>query len=100
MRITSIGFLTGGAGMQFIGMLIIGLIAGAIAKFLMPGRDPGGCLVTMALGVAGAFVAGLIGRQIGMYQNYGEAPGLIGSVIGAVLILFIYRLIVGRRRGT
>lgn len=83
--------------MQFIGMLIIGLVAGVVAKLLMPGRDPGGCIITMLLGIAGALVAGIIGRQIGYYR-YGETPGFIAAVLGAILILFIYRVIVGRRR--
>ncbi len=69
---------------------LIGLIVGAIAKFLMPGKDPGGILVTMLLGIAGAFVARWVGGLLGLYAT-GEAAGLIASVLGAVLILFIYR---------
>lgn len=81
--------------MAFIWMLIIGLIAGAIAKLIMPGKDPGGCIVTMLLGVAGAFVGGFIFRALGFG---GEGPaGLIGAVIGALILLGIYRLVVGRR---
>ncbi len=76
--------------------IIIGGIAGAIAKFLMPGRDPGGCLVTILLGIAGAFVAGWLGREVGWYQN-GEGAGFIAAIVGAFIILAIYRLIVGRR---
>ncbi|MBX2993788.1 MAG: GlsB/YeaQ/YmgE family stress response membrane protein [Bdellovibrionaceae bacterium] len=76
--------------------LLIGLIVGAIAKFLMPGKDPGGIIVTMILGVAGAMLAGWIGSSMGNYAP-GEAPGLIASVIGAMLILFIYRMIVARK---
>jgi len=75
--------------------LIIGLVIGAIAKYLMPGNDPGGIVVTMLLGVAGAFVANWIGAQSGFYQ-FGEGPGLIASVIGAMLILFFYRVLVKR----
>ncbi len=79
-----------------LGTLIIGLVVGAIAKLLMPGRDPGGCLVTILLGVAGAFVAGFLGRLIGWYEP-GQPVGLIASIIGAMLLLLIYRLIRGRR---
>lgn len=77
--------------MEFIWMLIIGLVVGVIAKFLTPGRDPGGCLVTMLLGIAGAFLAGFLGRSLGWYQA-GEVAGFLASVIGAILILMVYRL--------
>lgn len=76
--------------------LIIGLIVGAIAKLLMPGKDPGGCIITILLGIAGAFVAGYLGRVVGWYQP-GQPAGFIASVIGAMLLLLIYRLITGRR---
>jgi len=75
--------------------IIIGLIAGALAKLIMPGRDPGGIIVTILLGIAGAFLAGLLGRALGWYQP-GEGAGLIASVIGAIIILLIYRAIRGR----
>lgn len=78
-------------------MLLIGLIVGALAKLLMPGRDPGGIIITMLLGVAGSFVAGLIGRAIGWYREPASGPGIIASVIGAMILLFVYRLIIGRR---
>ncbi|HVK73859.1 MAG TPA: GlsB/YeaQ/YmgE family stress response membrane protein [Kofleriaceae bacterium] len=71
--------------------LAIGLIAGAIAKLLMPGRDPGGILVTMMLGVSGAIVAFLLGSAIGWYQRAGDRPGIIASVLGAMIVLAIYR---------
>jgi uncharacterized membrane protein YeaQ/YmgE (transglycosylase-associated protein family) len=77
--------------MAFLWMLIIGLIAGAIAKLIMPGRDPGGILVTMLLGIAGSFVGGMILR------SEGGTAGLIGSIIGALILLAIYRLVIGRR---
>ena len=80
----------------FISTLIIGLIVGAIAKLLMPGRDPGGCIVTTLLGIVGALIAGYIGHAIGWYQP-GQPAGFIASIIGAMLLLLIYRLIVGRR---
>src|SRR5258705_10394815 len=77
--------------MHFLWSLIIGLIVGAIAKLLMPGRDPGGIIVTMLLGVAGSFVGKLLGRALGMYGE-GRSAGIIMSVLGAMLLLFIYRL--------
>jgi uncharacterized membrane protein YeaQ/YmgE (transglycosylase-associated protein family) len=76
--------------------IIIGGVAGAIAKLLMPGRDPGGCIVTILLGIAGAFVAGWLGHAVGWYDN-GQGAGFIAAIIGALVILLIYRLIVGRR---
>ena len=79
-----------------LGTLVIGLIVGAIAKFLMPGRDPGGCLITILIGIAGAFIAGFLGRAIGWYEP-GQPAGFIASVIGAMLLLLLYRLIKGRR---
>ena len=80
-----------------IGWIIIGFIAGGIAKLLMPGKDPGGCLITILLGIAGALLAGFIGKSIGWY-NEGEAAGFIAAIVGAFIILLIYRLIM-RRRG-
>ena len=79
-----------------LGTLVIGLIVGVIAKLLMPGRDPGGCLVTILLGIAGAFVAGFLGRALAWYEP-GQPAGFIASVIGAMLVLLVYRLIRGRR---
>ncbi len=76
--------------------LVIGLVVGVIAKFLMPGRDPGGCIITILLGISGAFVAGYLGRVLGWYQP-GQPAGFIASVIGAMLLLLIYRMIAGRR---
>ncbi len=82
--------------MEIIWMLIIGLAAGALAKLIMPGRDPGGIIITMAIGVAGALLAGLAGRALGWYEA-GEGAGFIAAVIGAVALLAIYRAVVGRR---
>jgi uncharacterized membrane protein YeaQ/YmgE (transglycosylase-associated protein family) len=76
--------------MSFIGFAIAGLIIGAIAKLLMPGRDPGGFLITMLLGIAGAVLAGWIGRALGLYGP-GEPAGWILSIIGAVILLALYR---------
>lgn len=75
--------------------LVIGLIVGAIAKLLMPGKDPGGIIITMLLGVAGALLGGFLGRTMGMYAP-DEPAGLFASIIGAMLILFVYRMIVTR----
>jgi uncharacterized membrane protein YeaQ/YmgE (transglycosylase-associated protein family) len=82
--------------MSIIWTLIIGLVAGALAKFLMPGRDPGGFIITMLLGVAGAFIATWLGQAVGWYQA-GEGAGFIGAVVGAVILLVIYRFVVKRR---
>jgi len=79
-----------------IGWIVIGLLAGGIAKLLMPGRDPGGCIVTILLGIAGALVAGFLGRAVGWYQA-DEGAGFLAAIVGAVLILFIYRLVLKRR---
>ncbi|HSK04967.1 MAG TPA: GlsB/YeaQ/YmgE family stress response membrane protein [Kofleriaceae bacterium] len=83
--------------MYILWMLIVGLVVGALAKLLMPGRDPGGIFITMLLGVAGALIAGFLGRSMGWYAE-NESAGLIASVLGAVILLGIYRLAVGRRR--
>jgi uncharacterized membrane protein YeaQ/YmgE (transglycosylase-associated protein family) len=77
--------------MHILWMLIIGLVAGALAKLIMPGKDPGGIFVTMLIGVAGSFIAGWLGRMVGHYQ-YGDRPGLIASVIGSIILLGVYRL--------
>lgn len=77
-----------------ISTLIIGLVVGAIAKLLMPGRDPGGCFITILLGVAGAFVGTFLGRLM-WGENY--AAGWIMSIVGAMLLLLLYKLIAGRR---
>lgn len=82
--------------LQFLWMCIIGLVAGALAKLIMPGRDPGGIFITMLLGIAGSLIAGLVGRAVGMYEP-GEGAGLIMSIIGAIVLLAIYRMVRGRR---
>jgi uncharacterized membrane protein YeaQ/YmgE (transglycosylase-associated protein family) len=79
-----------------IGWIVFGLIAGAIAKLLMPGRDPGGFVVTIVLGIIGAVLGGYIGRSLGLYQE-GEAAGLLMSILGAIIVLVIYRMAAGRR---
>lgn len=83
--------------MSFLWMLIIGLIVGAIAKFLMPGKDPGGFIITIIIGIVGSMVAGFLGRSLGWYAQ-GEPVGFIASVAGAILLLVVYRLITKGRR--
>lgn len=85
--------------MHLIWLLIVGLIAGALAKLIMPGKDPGSIFVTMLLGVGGAFLAGFLGRAIGLYRDPGSGPGIIASIVGAVIILAVYRIATGRGLG-
>ena len=82
--------------MGILGWILFGLIVGALAKLVMPGRDPGGIIVTMLLGIAGAIIGGFIGRAMGLYGE-GEAAGFIMSFLGAVVLLALYRFFVGRR---
>ena len=81
--------------MHWLWTIIIGLIVGAVAKLLMPGKDPGGFIITMLLGIAGSLVGTWLGRAVGWYRE-GESAGFIMSVIGAIILLAIYRLIKGR----
>ncbi len=81
--------------LQLLWMAIIGLIVGAVAKLLMPGKDPGGIFVTMLIGIAGSLIAGYLGRAVGWYKE-GQSAGFFMSVLGAILLLVIYRLIKGR----
>ena len=76
--------------LSILGWIVFGLIVGVIAKLLMPGRDPGGLIVTILLGIAGALVAGFLGQMAGLYGP-GDAAGFLMSVIGAILLLFAYR---------
>lgn len=82
--------------LSILGWIIFGLIIGAIAKFLMPGRDPGGFIVTILLGIAGALLGGFLGRAMGFYGPE-EVAGWVMSLIGAVILLLLYRLLVARR---
>lgn len=83
--------------MHILITLIVGLVVGALAKLVMPGRDPGGVVITALLGVAGAFIAGALGHSLGWYQ-VGEGPGVIASIVGAVILLAIYRAVARPRR--
>ena len=82
--------------MGILGWILFGLIAGIIAKLVMPGRDPGGFIVTILLGIAGAFLGGFLGRAMGFYGE-GETAGMLMSILGAIILLVIYRFAVGRR---
>lgn len=75
--------------------IIIGGLAGGIAKLIMPGKDPGGCIVTIILGIIGAVVAGFLGRAVGWYEP-GEGAGFIAAILGAAIVLFIYRMVARR----
>ena len=76
--------------MAILGWIVFGLIVGIVAKLLMPGRDPGGFIVTMLLGVVGAMIGGVIGRAMGFYGP-NQGAGFLMSVLGAILVLFVYR---------
>ena len=82
--------------MSIIWTILIGFIVGIVAKFLMPGRDPAGFFITAIIGVVGSIIATYLGRALGMYQ-VGEPAGFIASVIGAIILLFIYRMVTGRK---
>ena len=82
--------------MEFIGWIFFGLIVGVIGKLLMPGRDPGGFVITILLGIAGALLGGFIGRSLGLYRE-NDPVGFIMAVIGSIILLMIYRFAVGRR---
>lgn len=82
--------------MGLIYTLCIGLVVGAIAKLLMPGRDPGGFIITIVLGIAGAFVGGWLGRTLGLYEA-GAQAGFLASIIGAMILLWAYRVFAGRK---
>jgi len=82
--------------MAVIGWIVFGLFVGALAKLVMPGRDPGGIIVTMLLGIAGALLGGFIGRAMGFYGP-GEAAGWLMSFLGAVILLMLYRMLARRR---
>src|SRR3954468_11030309 len=85
--------------MTILWTLLIGLLVGIVAKAVMPGRDPGGIIITALIGIAGAFIASAIGRGMGWYTE-GEPAGFLAAVGGSIILLALYRVIVGRRRVT
>jgi len=76
--------------MGILGWIVFGLVVGALAKLVMPGKDPGGWIVTTLLGIVGALIGGFLGRLLGLYET-GEPAGFVGAFLGAVLVLWIYR---------
>jgi uncharacterized membrane protein YeaQ/YmgE (transglycosylase-associated protein family) len=82
-----------------VGWILFGLIVGVIAKLIMPGRDPGGIIVTMLLGIVGAVLGGFLGRALGFYGPQ-QAAGWLMPIVGTVLVLMLYRVLVGRPRTT
>jgi uncharacterized membrane protein YeaQ/YmgE (transglycosylase-associated protein family) len=75
-------------------MIVVGLVVGAVAKLLMPGRDPGGVVMTILIGIAGSFIAGFLGRSVGWY-GAGEPAGILASILGAIVLLVVYRALAG-----
>ena len=78
--------------MHYLWTAIVGLVVGALAKLLMPGRDPGGFIITIVIGIAGSFIASYLGKAAGLYRH-GQSAGFIGSIIGAMVLLLAYRLV-------
>ena len=82
--------------MGILWTILIGFIVGLVAKFLMPGRDPGGFIITVLIGIVGSVIASYLGGALGLYK-VGETAGFIAAVLGAMLLLFIYRMVTGKR---
>ena len=82
--------------MEILLWIVFGLVVGVVARFLMPGADPGGIIMTIVLGIIGALLGGWLGRVLGIYRE-GEAAGFVMAVVGAIVILVLYRLVVGTR---
>lgn len=82
--------------MSILGWIFFGLVVGIIGKLLMPGRDPGGFVITILLGIAGALIGGFLGRMLGLYSE-GDPIGFIMAVIGSIVLLVLYRAVAGRR---
>ena len=82
--------------MGIIWTILIGFVVGIVAKFLMPGRDPAGFFITAIIGIVGSIIATYLGRALGFYQ-VGESAGFIAAVIGAIILLFVYRMVTGRK---
>lgn len=81
--------------MEILSWILFGLVVGALAKLVMPGKDPGGIIVTILLGIAGALLGGFLGRALGLYET-GETAGWIAAFVGALILLAIYRMVAGR----
>jgi uncharacterized membrane protein YeaQ/YmgE (transglycosylase-associated protein family) len=82
--------------MSVLGWILFGLVVGIVARFLMPGRDPGGFVITIVLGIVGALLGGWLGRSVGWYQE-GDPVGFLMAVLGAIILLALYRMFAGRR---
>ena len=82
--------------MGILGWVLFGLVVGVVAKLVMPGKDPGGIIITILLGIVGALLGGFIGQALGLYQT-GEPAGFIGATLGAILVLWVYRMATRRR---
>lgn len=82
--------------MGILGWILFGLVVGIVAKFLMPGRDPGGIIITILLGIVGALVGGFLGQALNLYEP-GEPAGFVGATLGAILVLWLYRVATRRR---
>ena len=82
--------------MNILWVILIGFVVGLLAKAIMPGRDPGGFIVTVLLGIAGSLLASFLGRQLGWYQP-GATAGFLASIVGAIILLALYRMVIGRR---
>jgi uncharacterized membrane protein YeaQ/YmgE (transglycosylase-associated protein family) len=83
--------------MDILVWIVFGLVVGIVAKLLMPGRDPGGIILTIVLGVVGALLGGWLGRVMGLYRQ-GEAAGFVMAVVGAIIVLVLYRLVLPSSR--
>lgn len=86
--------------MDLLLFLVFGLIVGAVARFIVPGREPGGWIASLAVGVAGAYLGGLVGRALGLYSSEQRTGGWIASLIGAIVVAFAYHAVVARRART
>lgn len=82
--------------MGILGWVLFGLVVGIVAKFIMPGRDPGGIIITIILGIVGALIGGFIGQALNLYEP-GEPAGFVGATLGAILVLWIYRMATRKR---
>jgi len=82
--------------MSILWTIIIGLVVGIVAKFLMPGRDPGGFVITAIIGIVGSIIATYLGQALGFYQS-GQSAGFIAAVLGSIILLFLYRMVTGRK---